>query len=153
MEGVNVDRTRLKTAIAITETSGGRNNWPRIEAAFLPRGQSYTIQGRIYEGTGACYTPVAAKRYERWGMASAASYGPWQILAHTAWDFGGYPEDQPPWLMWDPRVSEPVVDRLLDRAEKLGAVTPDQYYAFWNTGNVHGNSPYIQAFLKAWGTP
>ncbi len=145
-----MDRARLKAAIRQVETSGGKNNYPRLEAAFLPRGAKVTIQGREVHGTGASYSSVAQKRYERWGLAAACSFGPWQVLAHTAWDFGGFPEDQAPWLLWAPWVSEPVVDRLLERIISRGADTPEKVFNAWNTGRPDRPSPYLAHYLKAY---
>ena len=37
---------RMRAAIAVAESNSGRNNYPRIEVAYCPKGLRMTVQGR-----------------------------------------------------------------------------------------------------------
>lgn len=124
----------LMDAIAEVESSGSRNNYPRFEAAYAPKGERYTVQGHIITGTGACWNMIVAERWARYGMASAASYGPWQILYHTAADLG---YERHPAYLWDERWSGFYVDERLKKLRASGAVSVEDYARGWNGGNIH----------------
>ena len=121
----------LLTAIAHVETSSGRNNWPRIERSYLPLGSRWTVQGHIIEGTGANVNEIVRERLQRWGMASAASWGPWQILYHTAADRG---YTGPPSGLHEAEVSMTWVIRQLQLIMRRGADTVSQIADAWNSG-------------------
>lgn len=126
-----VDIPRLLHAIAQVETSGGRNNWPRLEVAYMPTGQRYTVQGRLLTGTGTAWNAIVAARWGVWGLASAASWGPWQVLFHTAADRG---YDGPPWDLMDTAISEIWVRRHLAYLQRRGAQTVEEFADAYNSG-------------------
>jgi len=150
---VNDMDTVLK-AIAQVESSGGGNNYPRFERSFAPAGLVVIVQGRTIQCTGHNFSQVAKDRYTRWGMASACSFGPWQMLYHTAADHGF---KGAPWEMWGTQVVEPLVRAELLRRFKQGADTITKIADAWNSGsftdvNIPGD--YIQkvtAAFKAFG--
>lgn len=124
-----IDIERLLRAIAAVESSGGANNYPRFERAYAPAGFTATIQGHTVKGTGRAWNHIVAKRWAEWGMASACSWGPWQILYHTAADLGydGSPVD-----LWT--FSEPWVRKRLDKIMRKGAATVEEIADAWNSG-------------------
>lgn len=127
-----VDTDRLLRAIAKIETSGGRNNWPRVEVSYIPAGLAFTVQGRILTGTGKNVNAVAAPRWAKWGLGSAASWGWWQILYHTAADMGylGAPHE-----LMTPGVCEIYVVARLRKIAKSGAETVRDFADAWNSGS------------------
>lgn len=127
-----VDLEALLHAIARVETQGGRNNWPRVEVSYMPVGERFTVQGRILVGTGRNFNAVVSPRWDRWGLASAASWGPWQILYHTAADmkYTGAPYD-----LMAPGVCEPFVILRLQRIAATGAKTVRDFADGWNSGS------------------
>jgi hypothetical protein len=127
-----IDGIKLLRAISIEETSGGANNCPRFEAAFMPSGSAFTIQGRLVRGTGTAFTPVAKARWDKWGLSSAASYSRWQILYHAAADLG---YDSAPWLLWDDKVAMGWCITKLNKIAKLGATSVEQFADAWNSGS------------------
>lgn len=124
-----IDVERVLRAIAAVESGGGDNNYPRFEVSYAPAGKAFTVQGRVLRGTGRNWNPIVAERWARWGMPSACSYGPWQILYHTAADLGydGNPVD----LWW---LSENWVRKRLDRIMAKGANTVELIADAWNSG-------------------
>lgn len=151
----NID-TVLK-AIAVVETGSGINSYPRFERSYAPKGQRFTVQGHIVVGTGSNFTPIAKERWDRYGMSSACSYGPWQILYHTAADrgFGGSP-----WELWDRGLSAAWVTKEIHRQFHKGAYTIAKIADAWNSGSfLDANVPgeYVAnvtaAFIAAGGDP
>jgi len=147
------DLATVLKAIAQVETGG--NSYPRFERSFAPAGQSFTVQGHIITGTGTNFTSVAAKRWAVYGMASACSFGPWQILYHTAADhgFAGQPSD-----LWF--GSQPIVESRMTALFHKGANTIAKLADAWNSGsftdaNVPGDyiAKVVQAFINAGGDP
>lgn len=130
--GEGVDLEKLLAAIKRVETSDGLNNWPRVEAAYIPEGLKFTIQGRIVVGNGRCMNEVSMPRWRSWGLSSSASWGPWQILYQTAADngYGG-----PPWDLHGDATSEPYVISHLRKLEKRGAKTVRDFADGWNSGS------------------
>jgi hypothetical protein len=126
-----VDCDVLLRAIAIVETNGGVNNWPRIEASFIPSGKAFTVQGHVIVGTGRNVNAVVTPRWAQWGLASAASWGWWQILYHTAADMG---YAGPPHELHDPATCEPYVVNRLRRIAMTGATTVRDFADAWNSG-------------------
>jgi hypothetical protein len=126
-----VDCDKLLVAIASVETNGGRDNWPRVEAAYIPRGLSFTVQGHVITGSGACCNAITWPRWQRWGLGSAASWGWWQVLYQTAADLGydGAPED-----LMEPGVCEPFVVARLRKIATRGAKTVRDFADAWNSG-------------------
>lgn len=149
-----VSLSRLMRAIAHVETSGGVNNWPRIEAAFLPKGATFTVQGRIITGTGRAFTATAAQRWNRLPeehrLGSAASWSPWQILYHTAVEQG---YNDLPFKLHDPLVAERVVKKRLTALALKGATTVEQFADAWNSGSFRDSivpAKYIADVLAAY---
>jgi hypothetical protein len=140
-----LDKELILAALAEKESSGGRNNCPRFEPAYIPVGERFTIQGRVIVGTGRGMSPVARQRWSMWGLASAASYSPWQILYHTAADLG---YTGPPWDLWDPKVSRPWATLLLEKILSKGATTIEQVADAWNSGNFH-DAVYPEGYIKS----
>lgn len=133
---MSIDLAKLKKAIEKVETGSGRNNYPRVEVAYLPVGERFTVQGRILVGTGSCVNTIVLNRYRALSpddrLASAASWGPWQMLYHTAVDLGftGKPAD-----LHKREIAEPFVDKLLNKIAASGAETVEQFADAWNSGN------------------
>jgi len=140
---MSVDPDRLLRAIAKQETRAGRNNCPRFERSFAPKGEVFTVQGHEYTGTGRWHNP---EHWKRWGMAAAFSYGPWQMMYGTAASLGYL---GPPWELWDEQTARPYALKLLGRIEKTqGAATVRQFADAWNSGNCKDDlvpEPYIAA--------
>lgn len=128
-----VDRQILMDAIAAQETAGGVNNCPRFEVSYMPTGFACTVQGRILRGTGANWNPIVQARWEKWGLASAASYGAHQVLYHTAADLGF---DKHPALLWvEPDTCRQAVIARLNQIAAKGAQTVEQFADAWNSGS------------------
>lgn len=149
------DMPTVLKAIASVESMSGLNNYPRYERSFAPSGQIVTIQGRLIEGTGTNFTQVARSRWEKYGMATACSFGPWQILYHTAADRGydGVPSD-----LWT--RSQLWVEKEIMRQFHKGATTIQKLADAWNSGSfTDANVPvdYVakvtEAFKRAGGDP
>lgn len=150
--GVSLER--LLRAIAHVETSGGINNWPRIEVAYLPKGASVTVQGRVITGTGNAFTAEAARRYyglpDESRLGSAASWSPWQILYHTAVEQGF---DGLPHKLHDPLVAEPLVKKRLTKIALRGAVKVEHFADAWNSGSFRDSiipAKYIADVVRAY---
>ena len=153
----DLDIARLLRALAQVETSGARNNWPRLEVAYMPQGQKYTVQGRLLTGTGTAWNAVVAGRWTQWGLASAASWGIYQLLYHTAADRG---YDGAPWELMAPEMSEIWVRRHLAYLQQRGAKTLEEFADAYNSGSHRDRivpSTYIAkvvaAYQHAGGTP
>lgn len=150
--GVSLER--LLHAIARVETSGGMNNWPRIEVAYLPKGATFTVQGRVITGTGTAFSAEASRRYfglpEESRLGSAASWSPWQILYHTAVEQGF---DGLPHKLHDPLVAEPFVKRRLTKIALRGAVKVEHFADAWNSGSFRDSiipAKYIADVVRAY---
>lgn len=147
-----LDGDRLLDAIAAIETSGGANNWPRLEVSYMPLGYTLTVQGRLVTGTGVNFNAVVRPRWRKWGASTASSWSSWQILAHTAMDLGyaGDPRD-----LWHDEIALPfVVKRLIAIRDRQGAVTLSEFADAWNSGNCRDDRvphEYVKAVLHAYG--
>lgn len=142
-----IDVERLLRAIRQVETSGAPTGL-RFEPAYMPRGYRLPLQGRELVGTGRSMSAVAEQRWVRWGPWSSASYGPWQILYHTAADLGY--TDHPCDLL---HASESWVCALLRRIARQGARTLAEIGDAWNSGNFRDqNVPteYIARLTRAY---
>lgn len=149
-----LDMNRLLLAIAEVETSGGINNWPRIEASYLPLGFRCTAQGRLITGSGRNFNRIVESRWEttpeEHRLGTAASWSKWQILYHTARDCG---YENLPYNLHDDAVALPWVRRRLEVLWNHGARTPQDFARGWNGGNIHAKwvpDEYIAKFMKAW---
>lgn len=130
-----VNLTKLKLAIEAIETNSGANSYPRFEVSYAPGGHAFTVQGHILHGTGGNWNGIVAVRWNKWGMASACSYGKAQILYHTAADLEFA---QHPAKLWvDEDVHDFYVAKKLLSIERQGALTVEQFADSWNSGNFH----------------
>lgn len=128
-----VDLERLLIALAMQESANGLNNCPRFEPSYMPKGLPFTIQGRVVVGTGRNFTAVAKPRWDKWGLASSASYSRWQILYHTAADMGHL---GPPWELWNDETARRwVVARLNQIAAGPAIETVENFADAWNSGS------------------
>lgn len=129
-----IDVDRLLRAIARKESRSGENNCPRFEASYIPKGLSFTVQGRLLVGTGRNVNGVVQPRWLKWGLQSAASFSSWQILYHTAADLGF---DGPPHTLWDDSIALPWVRRRLAViATRVPEQTVERYADAWNSGSA-----------------
>lgn len=145
-----VDADVLLRAIARVETNGGRNNWPRVEVSYIPKGLAFTVQGHVLTGTGTNVNAVVAPRWAKWGLGTAASWGWWQILYHTAADMG-YPG--PPHELMDSGTCEPYVVAHLRKIAMTGATTVRDFADAWNSGSWRDANlvkPYTDAVEAAY---
>jgi len=90
-------------------------------------------------------------------MATACSFGPWQVLYHTAADRGFMGA---PWELWGTQVCEPWVKMELTRQFNRGAKTIQTLADAWNSGSfTDANYPgdyvakVVTAFKAAGGDP
>lgn len=149
-----VSLSRLLRAIAHVASTGGLNNWPRVEVAYLPKGATFTIQGRVITWTGTAFTEEASRRYfglpEESRLGSAASWSPWQILYHTAVEQG---YDGLPHKLHDPLVAEPLVKKRLTKIALRGAVKVEHFADAWNSGSFRDSiipAKYIADVVRAY---
>lgn len=148
-DGIN--ETALLGAIMDVESSGGVNNCPRFERAYMPAGFRCTVQGLNIVGTGRNYNELVKSRWSVWGLASSASYSPWQILYHTAADagYGGAP-----WLLWDPAIAIEWVKRSLQfKINRQKLTTVAEIADAWNSGSARDTfipQEYVDHVLAAY---
>lgn len=128
-----IDLLKVQRAIEVIESNSGTNSYPRYERSYVPKGLRLTVQGRIIEGTGGNVNAIVKERWEKWGMASACSYGPAQILYHTCADLGYM--NHPAMLWADPALHDHYVQLQLKRIVNRGAKSIDQIADSWNSGN------------------
>lgn len=133
-----MDYDALLHALSKVESDAGRNNWPRVEVSYLPKGYTSTCQGKLLLGTGKNFNDIVENRWYstkiEHRLGTAASWGPWQILYHTAADcgFGGLPYE-----LHSKETSLPWVRRRLDGIYTSGARTVEDFARAWNGGNMH----------------
>lgn len=126
-----IDVPRLLAAIAQVETSGGKNNCPRHEPAYMPKGARFTIQGHMVTGTGAAWNPIVQKRWDVWGLPSSASWGIYQQLFHAAADQG---YAGPPWGLMEKATAQHWAEKQLTWLYTRGADTVEKLADAWNSG-------------------
>lgn len=129
---VKPNRDVLLDAIRSVETSAAQLGGLRFEGAFIPLGLTFAVQGQLVRGTGACVNAIVAERWSRYGVRTAASYGPWQMLYHTAADLG---YDDEPEGLYSESTARVWADRLLSRIFAQGAETVEQVADAWNSGS------------------
>jgi len=145
-----IDTERLLRAIKRIETTDGGNNWPRVEVSYIPKGLAFTVQGRTLVGTGYNVNEVVIPRWKKWGLGSAASWGPWQILYHTAADQGYL---MAPHELFDEGSCVPCGVMGLRRTAKGGALTVRDFADAWNSGSWRDANlvkPYTDAVEAAY---
>lgn len=136
----------LLKSIAKVETNS--SNGIRFESSYLPKNHMFVCQGKILVGTGTNYNKVCAPRFIKWGEWSAASYGPWQILYHSAADMGF--SGHPILLMTD---SQYWVEKMLKRILGQNPSSIAQIADAWNTGNFRDlirNDRYEKDVVEAY---
>lgn len=146
-----LDIERAMKAISQAESNGGINNCPRFEVAYMPKGSRFTIQGKVLVGTGTGMSTIAKERWDEWGLASSASYGPWQILYQVAAD-RGYPGE--PWALWAPEVSRIWVRKHILWLISRGSDTIEKLADAYNSGNSKDKiipQDYINKVVAAYG--
>jgi hypothetical protein len=144
--------------IAAIESKRGENNVPRFEPAYMPKGFIITVQGRQLIGTGAVFNDVVEKRWKAFApnsICTAASYGSWQIMYHTAADrgFTGHPCE-----LWIDANSRPwvvkEVDRLWKELSRKGSASVLRIARAWNGGLGGADAKYTEGygekFAAAW---
>jgi hypothetical protein len=132
-----VDSSRLLRALCLVETDGGRNNCANHEPAYMPAGERFTIEGRIVTGTGKYFNELARSRWQKFGLPTSASWGPWQILYHTAANLGftGLP-----WDLYAFGTSEPYVKAQLLKIAANGAASIGDFADAWNSGTFRDDN-------------
>ena len=114
-ERVDVDFEALLWAIGGVESSFGRWNVPRHEAAYH-RG------GRYFD----------RKLDRRHGCLAHCSYGPWQVMFPNVIAIKKQVE---PALMLDPLHALPITVEWMRRVVRRGANTPTKIADAWNSGS------------------
>lgn len=146
-----IDIERFMRAIKRVETSDGINNWPRLEPAYIPAGDAFTIQGRYLTGTGHAWNDIVKSRWQHWGLQSAASWSPWQILYHTAADLGYL---DAPYKLHDPILaSEWVIRRINHIIAHQSPTSVTDLADAWNSGTCRDTivpSTYIKKVEEAY---
>lgn len=122
-------------AIAQVESNGGANDYPRFEASYAPKDARFTVQGRVITGTGRNFNDIVRGRWNAYGMASACSFSPWQILYHAAADLGY--SDHPVGLWRYPEIARHYVVAYVERQLKKGVNTVEGLADAYNSGNAH----------------
>lgn len=130
-----IDIPAFLDAIAAVESSS--SNGLRFEPSYMPKGTTFWVQGRLLTGTGRNVNAVVAERWSRWGIWSAASYSPWQILYHVAADrgFPGSPTD-----LLDPAIARPWVEAQISHLISRGRTDLLSLASAWNAG-LGGSAP------------
>ena len=148
---VDFEPEALLDAISVVESGGGYNNHPRFEISYAPEGEQFTVQGRLFKGTGRNFNNVVRERWKKWGMRSACSYGPYQLMYHTAADLGF---NGPPELLTNESVSVIWARKLMERIVARGARTVDEVADAWNSGSHRDGfvpTDYINKVRRAYG--
>lgn len=127
-----LDLIKVQRAIEVVESNAGANNYPRLEASYVPNGIRLTVQGKSILGNGRNVNAIVKERWEKWGMASACSFGAAQILYHTAADLGFM--NHPAYLWVDPTLHDKYVQLQLAKIVARGAKSLDQVADAWNSG-------------------
>lgn len=135
-----IDIPRLLIAISGVESSYGTNAIPRHEDSWCPN----------QHGRNA--NKIVIPRHRRWGCEACCSWGPWQLLYHTAADQGF---DGAPHELTDPHVSLAPVAQRLRAIAKQGAASVSDFADAWNSGTFRdGIVPvvYIARLVKEYAT-
>lgn len=110
-------------AIAHCETNYGERSLATLhEPAYCYKGVYYKASENL------------RRESTRWGCLAHSSYGPWQLLYITAWEFG-YRDD--PVGLREAHNSIPYVINVLNRrvADRLLDERPEDFFDAWNSGN------------------
>lgn len=124
-----VNAPALLSAICDNESSFGADCNPRLEASYL-RGSVRKYLGIDSSGApGRWYSPDS---WAAWGINSACSHGPTQIMGAVLWDLGY--REHPDNLYRDPVVAIIWTIRYLT-ARAAGATTVEQMGDAYNSGS------------------
>lgn len=144
---LHIDRSRLSPeailkAIAHMETSYGERGLATLHE------NAYCYHGTYYHAS-----PSLQKESYKWGCQAHCSYGPWQILYITAWEFG-FRDD--PTLLREGTHSLPYVINVLNKrvADKLSDERPEDFFDAWNSGNPRDHivpAEYIAKAMSIYG--
>lgn len=110
-------------SIAHCETNYGKRGYATLhEPAYCYKGIYYKASPDLQDETW------------KWGCLAHQSYGPWQLLYITAWEFG-YRDS--PWGLCEAHISIPYVINVLNKrvADKLHDEKPEDFFDMWNSGN------------------
>jgi hypothetical protein len=118
-----IDGAALLQAFAWVESSGGINAVARHEDAFCPNQRGTYAVGPT--------SGMVRGRHSMWGCLACCSYGPWQVLYHTAADLGFVGS---PTLLSDPAVNVVWAVTLLNRIVKRGAADVRDIADAYNSG-------------------
>ena len=122
VEGTDIVPGPLLGAIAHCESSYGIHKFAgRYEPAFGPGGMYFKFNEEL------------KRLYSIYGHFVSMSFGAWQILYVSAQELGF--ADHPCLLMFDEVCIEWAVKYINIRAIKRGAVTPEQVFDAYNSGN------------------
>lgn len=124
----NVDARRLLVALAMNESSGGKNCLPRHEQAYC---------------TGVYSTvPLVAHLTGLYGHLAHCSFGPWQILLVNCAD-GTNPED----LREAEGCARATSDYMLrlNLYKKPQSVT--EWGQLWNGGHIGADNPGVRSYV------
>lgn len=136
---LHLDRSRLSPegilkAIAHMESSYG------ARALATLHEQAYCYGGRYYVNS-------AQLQHEThlWGCQAHCSYGPWQLLYITAWEFG-FRDD--PTLLREGAHSLPLVIQVLNH-RVTDKTRPESFFDTWNSGTDRDNVIPAEYISKA----
>lgn len=124
----NLDARRLLIALAMNESSGGKNCLPRHEPAYC---------------TGAySKVPLVEHLTSLYGHLAHCSFGPWQLLLVNCAD-GTHPDDM--------RTADGCARATADYMVRLNIHKKPQSVAewgrTWNGGNPHADNPGVRAYV------
>lgn len=146
----SLDGYRLLAAIAVVESTGGRNNYPNFEPYWIPEGEGGIVENSRQTGRHPKSNAVVVDRFAAYGLAAGCSFSSWQILYHTAADLGFVGQ---PWDLWDDEVAVEWVVKLLNRICSQGATTVEEVADAWNSGTFKDTiipERYIEKFTNAY---
>lgn len=124
-----VNAQALLSAVCSNESDFGKDCNPRLEASYL-RGSVRKYLGIDSTGAnGRYYSPAS---WSAWGMYSACSHGPTQIMGATLWDLGY--QDDPTALVRDPNLAMIWTIKYI-KARAQGATTVEEVADAYNSGS------------------
>lgn len=107
-----LSRERLLAALAMVESSGGRDLRFRFERSFYRGGAYFDRDPNMQERMNRWEAGVQDATRDCAAKLTACSFGPWQILYTTAAELGF---DRAPWELADPRTNAYFAVRLINR--------------------------------------
>jgi len=142
-----INKPALLCAIADNESSFGDDCNPRLEASYI-RGSVRKYLG--IDPTGRHGKWYEAEPWEAWGILSAMSHGPTQIMGTVLWGLGY--KDNPAYLGEDVGVQVAVQYTVAYiNARANGAQTVEQVADAYNSGSYKDRfvpQAYVNAFKQ-----